>query len=105
LDFSSTREAQEYVQGINGWTVDGDLVRIQGNGDNDVKAGVVKEQVELNRECRERVSRVEIELIFWRRLLRVDKVDRRRCSMIASRGEGRDGPGRFVIYHIYADDT
>jgi len=50
LDFSSADEAQQFVGGINGWTVEGDSVTIQGNGDNDVKAGVVREQVELNRE-------------------------------------------------------
>jgi len=50
LDFSSADEAQQFVGGINGWTVEGDSVKIQGNGDNDVKAGVVREQVELNRK-------------------------------------------------------
>lgn len=40
------------MEGLNGWTVQGDSVKIEGNGDNDVKAGVVKEQVELSRESR-----------------------------------------------------
>ncbi|KAI9631948.1 armadillo-type protein [Dioszegia hungarica] len=31
-----------------GWKVDGEMVAIPGNGDNDVKAGVVNEQVELS---------------------------------------------------------
>lgn len=34
----------------HGWKINGDIVAIPGNGDNDVKAGVVKEKVELNRE-------------------------------------------------------
>lgn len=33
----------------HGWTINGDIAAIPGNGDNDVKAGVVKEKVELNR--------------------------------------------------------
>ena len=32
------------------WTLEGDLAVIPKNGDNDVKAGVVKENVELSRE-------------------------------------------------------
>jgi translation initiation factor 3 subunit K len=34
-----------------GWTVDGGVAVLPTNGDNDVKAGVVKENVELSREC------------------------------------------------------
>lgn len=34
-----------------GWEVDGDDAVVPPNGDNDVKAGVVKESVELKREC------------------------------------------------------
>ena len=33
-----------------GWTVEGDAAVVPKNGDNDVKAGVVKENVELSRE-------------------------------------------------------
>ena len=33
-----------------GWKIDGEFASIPGNGDNDVKAGVVKEHVELGRE-------------------------------------------------------
>jgi hypothetical protein len=33
-----------------GWEVDGDFAVVPANGDNDVKAGVVKENVELKRE-------------------------------------------------------
>lgn len=33
-----------------GWTVDGESAVVPGNGDNDVKAGVVKENIELGRE-------------------------------------------------------
>lgn len=34
-----------------GWEIDGDFAVVPANGDNDVKAGVVKENVELKREC------------------------------------------------------
>lgn len=34
-----------------GWKVDGAVAVVPKNGDNDVKAGVVKENVELSREC------------------------------------------------------
>lgn len=33
-----------------GWEIDGDFAVVPANGDNDVKAGVVKENVELKRE-------------------------------------------------------
>ena len=33
-----------------GWKVDGSVAVLPKNGDNDVKAGVVKENVELSRE-------------------------------------------------------
>jgi hypothetical protein len=33
-----------------GWTVEGEVAVVPKNGDNDVKAGVVKENVELSRE-------------------------------------------------------
>ena len=33
-----------------GWSVDGGVAVLPKNGDNDVKAGVVKENVELSRE-------------------------------------------------------
>lgn len=49
LDLESASEVSSFVEGLNGWTAEGDVVRIEGNGDNDVKAGVVKEQVELSR--------------------------------------------------------
>ncbi|KAH8088011.1 armadillo-type protein [Filobasidium floriforme] len=52
LDLDSANEVSSFVEGLNGWTVQGDSVKIEGNGDNDVKAGVVKEQVELSRESR-----------------------------------------------------
>lgn len=38
-----------------GWEIDGDYAVVPPNGDNDVKAGVVKENVELKRECSCRV--------------------------------------------------
>lgn len=43
----------------HGWAINGDIAAIPGNGDNDVKAGVVKEKVELNRElkrCRRKLT-------------------------------------------------
>lgn len=42
-------EVKQWVES-HGWKINGDVVAIPGNGDNDVKAGVVKEKVELNRE-------------------------------------------------------
>lgn len=41
-------DVQGWCAGV-GWTVEGDKAVIPKNGDNDVKAGVVKETVELNR--------------------------------------------------------
>ena len=35
-----------------GWKVEGDMAVVPKNGDNDVKAGVVKENVELSRELK-----------------------------------------------------
>lgn len=35
-----------------GWTVEGDVVVVPKNADNDVKAGVVRENIELSRESR-----------------------------------------------------
>lgn len=46
LDDGAVKEWAE----SHGWTINGDIASIPGNGDNDVKAGVVKEKVELNRE-------------------------------------------------------
>lgn len=34
-----------------GWEIEGDVAVVPKNGDNDVKAGVVKENVQLKREC------------------------------------------------------
>jgi translation initiation factor 3 subunit K len=50
LDMPSSEDVQQFVGSLNGWTVEGDSVKIEGNGDNDVKAGVVREQVELSRK-------------------------------------------------------
>ncbi len=52
LDLSAG-EAREYVQDgtVQGWSVEGEDVVILGNGDNDVKPGVIKESVELKRGC------------------------------------------------------
>lgn len=43
----------------HGWSINGDIAAIPGNGDNDVKAGVVKEKVELNRELSSRPDRTD----------------------------------------------
>jgi translation initiation factor 3 subunit K len=43
-----------------GWKVEGELVVIPGNGDNDVKAGVVNEHIELSRKSVTRVESAEI---------------------------------------------
>ncbi|KAK4685387.1 translation initiation factor 3 subunit K, partial [Tremellales sp. Uapishka_1] len=43
----SSSEVGEWCKSI-GWSVEGDLAQIPKNGDNDVKAGVVKENVELS---------------------------------------------------------
>lgn len=37
-----------------GWEIDGDVAVIPENGDNNVKAGVVKENVQLKREFKSR---------------------------------------------------
>ena len=50
LDISSSDELKSWCESI-GWTVEGDAAVVPKNGDNDVKAGVVKENVELSREC------------------------------------------------------
>jgi hypothetical protein len=49
LDISSSDELKSWCESI-GWTVEGDAAVVPKNGDNDVKAGVVKENVELSRE-------------------------------------------------------
>ncbi|KAK1925372.1 armadillo-type protein [Papiliotrema laurentii] len=46
LDLSED-EVKQWAESAQ-WKVEGDLVEIPGNGDNDVKAGVVKENVELS---------------------------------------------------------
>ena len=51
LDLSED-EVKQWAESAQ-WKVEGDLVEIPGNGDNDVKAGVVKENVELSRELRD----------------------------------------------------
>ncbi|KAJ9108266.1 hypothetical protein QFC19_002514 [Naganishia cerealis] len=50
LDFASAEDAKAFVEGVNGWKVSGELVAVDGNGDNDVKSSVIKEHVELKRE-------------------------------------------------------
>ena len=42
-------EVESWCKNV-GWTVEGGVAVIPTNGDNDVKAGVVKENVELSRE-------------------------------------------------------
>ena len=44
-------EAASWAAEEAGWSVEGESVVVPGNGDNDVKAGVVKENIELSREC------------------------------------------------------
>lgn len=53
------------------WSVNGDNVEIPKNGDNDVKAGVVKESVELARELTALCS-MKTQLTWPR----IDKTDR-----------------------------
>ena len=48
LDLSSN-EVSAWANEVQ-WSVDGEYVTVPKNGDNDVKAGVVKESVELSRE-------------------------------------------------------
>lgn len=50
------------------------------NGDNDVKAGVVKENVELSRESRCRCHHHQIVLMFTR----IDQIGGCRCLLIVS---------------------
>ncbi|WRT67722.1 eukaryotic translation initiation factor 3 subunit K [Kwoniella shivajii] len=47
LDLSSSSEISSWCEKV-GWTVQGDKAVVPKNGDNDVKAGVVKENVQLN---------------------------------------------------------
>lgn len=49
LDLPSAEDIKAWCESI-GWEVQGDAAIIPKNGDNDVKAGVVKESVELSRE-------------------------------------------------------
>ncbi|OCF33429.1 eukaryotic translation initiation factor 3 subunit K [Kwoniella heveanensis CBS 569] len=47
LDFSSVDETKAWCDKV-GWTVQGEQAEVPKNGDNDVKAGVVKENVQLS---------------------------------------------------------
>jgi len=60
------------------WNVDGDFVEVPKNGDNDVKAGVVKESVELNREFSFLSTKWEQ---GWPLMCRIDKVGCRCCVL------------------------
>lgn len=84
------------MEGLNGWTVQGDSVKIEGNGDNDVKAGVVKEQVELSRESRWTDQVVNEHGQLMPTILchcRVDEVDLGRCPVMRQAKRGSEEMG------------
>jgi translation initiation factor 3 subunit K len=43
-------QVDQWCQSV-GWSVEGNDAKVPHNGENDVKAGVVKESVELSRKC------------------------------------------------------
>jgi len=47
-----------YVDQQAGWTVEGDKVHVPANADNDVKATVIREDLQLDRELAGDVPRV-----------------------------------------------
>ena len=109
LDFASASEVAQFVENLNGWTVQGDSVKIEGNGDNDVKAGVVKEQVELSRKwsdrCRKTICAACTDRFPSRPVYRAYQVDLcRRSVRSGSEGRFRDEGFRGGIT-IYASST
>jgi translation initiation factor 3 subunit K len=55
-------EVSQWCAGVQ-WSVEGDVAVVPKNGDNDVKAGVVKEHVELSRELHPILRAEEIWLV------------------------------------------
>lgn len=48
LNLSSEIQVKQFVENVDGWSLDGGVeVVIAGNGDNDVKPGVIRESVDL----------------------------------------------------------
>lgn len=102
LDLSED-EVKQWAESAQ-WKVEGDLVLIPGNGDNDVKAGVVKENVELSRELRDLCIMRSMEGAVVREVgpcadARIGKIDRERrildvivetCTISLPRGKALD---------------
>lgn len=46
----SDSELPEYIEQQSGWTIEGDKVHVPANPDNDVKATIIREDLQLDRE-------------------------------------------------------